>query len=70
MKLRKLKKESFSKPNKDDTLEMPYKKIYGLEHLAIRIIKKVKRSHQVREKEVVYFLWILQLIFVAIAFLV
>src|SRR3989338_8334524 len=37
-----LKKESFAKLNEKGTLEMPYKKIYGLEHLAIKILQKIK----------------------------
>ncbi len=50
----KLKKESFAKVNADESLEMPYNKIYGLEHLAIYILKKIKPSKKVYEKEVVY----------------
>ncbi len=50
----KLKKESFAKVNEDGSLEMPYDKIYGLEHLAIYILKKIKPSKKVYEKEVVY----------------
>ncbi len=55
LKLRgKLKKESFSKVNEDGSLEMPYKKVYGLEHLAIYILKKIKPNKKVYEKEVVF----------------
>jgi len=50
----KLKKESFAKVNKDGSLEMPYKKIYGLEHLAIYILKKIKSNKKVYEKEIVF----------------
>jgi len=50
----KLKKESFAKVNEDKSLEMPYKKIYGLEHLAIYILKKIKPNKKVYEKEVVF----------------
>ncbi len=49
-----LKKESFAKVTSDESLEMPYEKIYGLEHLAIFILKKIKPSKKVYEKEVVY----------------
>src|SRR3989344_1886983 len=35
----KLVKYSFGKPQKDGTLNEPYDKIYGLEHLAIRMLK-------------------------------
>ena len=43
LKLRgKLKKQSFGKVNEDGSLEVPYKKFYGLEHIAIHILKKLK----------------------------
>jgi len=35
-------------------LEKPYKKIYGLEHLAIYILKRIKKNKKVYEKEVVF----------------
>ncbi len=55
LKLRgKLKKESFAKVNEDGSLEMPYEKIYGLEHLAIYILKKLKPNKKVHEREVVF----------------
>lgn len=50
----KLKKQSFGKPNKDGSLEMPYNKIYGLEHLAIWILKRIKKDGKVYETDVVY----------------
>lgn len=50
----RLKKESFAKVNEDGSLDMPYDKIYGLEHLAVYILKKIKPSKKVYEKEVVY----------------
>lgn len=55
LKLRgKLKKESFAKVNDDGSLKMPYEKIYGLEHLAIYILQKIKPNKKVYEKEVVF----------------
>jgi len=50
----KLKKESFANVNADGSLEKPYKKIYGLEHLAIYILKRIKKNKKVYEKEVVF----------------
>ncbi len=50
----KLRKHSFGIPNPDGSLEMPYEKIYGLEHLAIKILKKLKPSHKAYESEVVF----------------
>lgn len=53
----KLKKQSFGKPNKDDSLELPYDKIYGVEHWAIAMLKKIKEK--VYEKDVVKFInWV------------
>lgn len=50
----KLKKESFAELNDDGSLRLPYKKIYGLEHLAIWFLQKIKPSGKVYEKEVVW----------------
>jgi len=55
-----LKRQSFAKPNKDGSLEMPYGKIYGLTHLSIFILKKFKEK--VYEKDVVHLIFIFQII--------
>ncbi|MEK6844767.1 MAG: glycosyl transferase family 4, partial [Nanoarchaeota archaeon] len=69
LKLRgRLRKESFAKLNKDGSLELPYKKIYGLEHLAIKILKKIKPSKKVYETEVVYFINGFQIIIILLGF--
>jgi len=61
LKLRgRLKKQSFATPQKDGNLEMPYKKIYGLTHLSLLILKKFKK--RVYEKDVVYLIFIFQII--------
>lgn len=65
----KLVKESFGKLNEDGSLEVPYNKIYGLEHLAIKILKKIKPSGKVYEQDVVYLINGFQIIFVILAFL-
>jgi len=65
-----LKKESFSKPNKDGSLELPYNKIYGLEHLSILILKKIKSNKKAYEKEVVYLINFFQLTMIILAFLI
>jgi UDP-N-acetylglucosamine--dolichyl-phosphate N-acetylglucosaminephosphotransferase len=59
-----LKKESFAKLNDDGSLEMPYKKIYGLEHLAIYVLKKIKPSKKVYERNVVYTIHFFQIVFI------
>ncbi len=66
----KLKKQSFAKPNEDGSLEMPYEKIYGLEHLAIKILKKIKPSKKVYEKDVVYLINGVQAVLVVVVLLV
>ncbi len=65
----KLKKESFAKINTDGSLEMPYDNIYGLEHLAIKILKKIKKNGKVYEKEVVYFINLFQIVIIILGFL-
>lgn len=71
LKLRgKLKKESFAKVNRDGSLELPYKKIYGLEHLAIYFLKKIKSNKKVYEKEVVYLINGFQILVVLLVFLI
>lgn len=62
-----LKKQSFGKPKRDGGLEMPYDKIYGMTHLAIFVLSKFKRK--VREQDVVYFIFAIQILFVLIGFL-
>ena len=64
-----LKKESFAKVNGDGSLEMPYDKIYGLEHLAIYILKRVKKSGKAYEKEVVYLINLFQILIMSIGYL-
>lgn len=66
----KLKKESFAKVNEDGSLEMPYNKIYGLEHLAIYLLKKIKPDKKVYEKEVVYLINIFQILIVVLGVII
>ena len=57
LKLRgRLKIQSFGKVNADDSLDVPFKKFYGLEHIAIYILKKIKINGKVYEKDVVFLL--------------
>ena len=62
----KLKKYSFAKVREDGGLEMPYNKIYGLEHLAIYILKKTKQGKKIHEREVVFLIYGFQLIIIAL----
>ena len=65
----RLKKQSFGMPQKDGSLELPYDKIYGLEHFAILVLKKIRPDKKVYEKEVVYFINIIQIIIILLALL-
>ncbi len=65
----KLKKESFAKVKEDGSLDMPYEKIYGLEHLAIYLLKKIKKSGKAYEKEVVYLINLFQIFVIVLGFL-
>jgi hypothetical protein len=66
----KLKKESFARVNEDGSLEMPYNKIYGLEHLAIYILKRIKPSKKVYEREVVYLINAFQTLIIILGFII
>jgi len=71
LKLRgKLEKHSFGKPKKDGSLEMPFKKIYGLEHAAIYALKKVKKKGKVYEKDVVYLIHGFQILLIILAYII
>ena len=63
----KLIKQSFGKPNKEGGLEMPYNKIYGLEHLAIFILKKFNKNN---EKNVVYLINAFQIFVIILGFII
>jgi UDP-N-acetylglucosamine--dolichyl-phosphate N-acetylglucosaminephosphotransferase len=63
-----LNKHSFGKPNSDDSLEMPYEKVYGLEHLAIKIIKT--RKKEVKENDVVYLINAFQIVVIAVGLVI
>jgi len=68
LKLRgKLEKQSFGKPNKDGSLDLAYNKIYGLEHLAIWILKKYNKNS---EKNVVYLIYMFQIAVIILGFLI
>ena len=58
----RLKKESFAKVNEDGSLSIPYDKFYGLEHISIYLLKKLKKDKKAYEKEVVYLINLFQII--------
>jgi UDP-N-acetylglucosamine--dolichyl-phosphate N-acetylglucosaminephosphotransferase len=59
-----LKKHSFGVPDKKGNLKLPYKKIYGLEHLAIKIL-----GERATERKVTYLIHAFQIVFILVAFL-
>lgn len=60
-----LKKYSFGIPAEDGSLELPYEKVYGLTHVSIFLLKKFKKK--VYEKDVVYCIFVFQIIFCIVA---
>jgi UDP-N-acetylglucosamine--dolichyl-phosphate N-acetylglucosaminephosphotransferase len=64
----KLKKQSFGIPQKDGSLEVPYDKFYGLTHMALFLLKKLKGK--VYERDVVYFIFAFQILLCLIAMLI
>src|SRR3989344_9055247 len=64
----RLKKQSFGLPQKDGSIKNRYDKIYGLEHLAIKILSKFKK--EVYEWEVVILIYGFQVLIIALGFLI
>lgn len=63
LKLRgKLTKESFAKINGDGSLDNKYNKLYGLEHVAIHMLKKIKKNKKVHERDVVLLINLFQIL--------
>ena len=63
LKLRgRFRKESFAKVLEDGSLRLRYANWYGLEHVMLSLLGRFKRK--VREYEVVFGLWLLQLVLV------
>jgi len=65
----KLKKQSFAKVNGYGDLEINPKEIYGLGHLAIYVLKKIRPGKKVYEKEVVWLINGFQIVIVILGFL-
>jgi UDP-N-acetylglucosamine--dolichyl-phosphate N-acetylglucosaminephosphotransferase len=71
LKLRSgIKAENFGIPKKDDSLELPYNKIYSLTHFAILFLKKIKPSHKVYEKDVVASILLFEALIAIIAIII
>jgi len=63
-----LVKQSFGRLKEDGSLELRYKKIYGLEHAAIWLLNKTK--WKATEKRVVYSIWAFQIVIVLIGLII
>ncbi len=63
----KFKAQNFGIPNKDNSLELPYPKYYSLTHLSIKILKIIKPSKKVYEKDVVLLLVFVEILLGLIA---
>lgn len=61
------RKQSFGIPQKDGSLKLPYDKIYGLTHFSIWLLSKFKKK--VYENDVVYLIFIMQILFILLGFL-
>ncbi|MEN9626476.1 MAG: hypothetical protein RL557_804 [archaeon] len=55
----RLKKQSFGIPQQDGSIELPYDRLYGLTHVSLFILKKLKKK--VYEYEVVYLIFAFQI---------
>lgn len=65
LKLRgRLKKQSFGKPMSDGSIDLPYEKIYSLNHLAIKTMKKL--NVKPTEKKAVMLIWAFQIAIVLV----
>ncbi len=62
-----LKKHSFGIPEANGNLKLPYGRIYGMTHFAIWFLHKFKK--RVTENDVVWFIHLIQVGFILIAFL-
>ena len=60
-----LEKHSFGKPQKNGGLKLKYKKVYGLSHFSIWFLSKLKKK--VTERDVVYMIYAIEIIFILIA---
>jgi UDP-N-acetylglucosamine--dolichyl-phosphate N-acetylglucosaminephosphotransferase len=64
----KIQKQSFGKLNEDGSLEVPYKKFYGLEHVSIWLLKRFKKDGKAYEKEVVWLINLFQIVVILLGF--
>lgn len=69
LKLRgRLKPQSFGLPQKDGSLKLKYKKLYGLTHVSIWLLSKFKKK--VYEKDVTYLIFSFQILLCLLALII
>lgn len=61
-------KQSYGMPQKDGSLKMRYDKIYSLNHVAIKLMDGA--GIKVTEKKIVLFVWIFQILIIALGFII
>lgn len=66
----KFKTENFGIPNKDNSLEVPYKKIYSITHILLRVLKKAAPSKKATELKVTNNLILLEVILAVIVLII
>jgi len=64
---KRLKVEAFAKVNDDWSLEQPYDKIYDTTHLAIAVLRNIKR--RVYERDVVEFIYLIEIVMVGLVWI-
>lgn len=63
-----LVKQSFAQPQKDESLELRYPKIYSLNHLAIVVLKKL--NIKPTERRAVLSIWLFQIVIIILGFII
>jgi UDP-N-acetylglucosamine--dolichyl-phosphate N-acetylglucosaminephosphotransferase len=61
----RLRKEAFAKVNEDGSLEQPFERIFHITHMAIAVLKRMRGK--VYERDVVAFVYFIELFFVVLA---
>jgi len=63
-----LVKQSFGKPEKDNSLGLVYEKFYSLNHISIYLLKKMNIKST--EKRAVYLIWAFQILIIILGFII
>ena len=66
----RLKKASFAEVQEDGSLKNRYDKFYGIEHVAVSLLQKLKKDGKVYEQEVVYLINLFQILVLVVGILI